>query len=63
MAKTILKALQENQDKLTKLDVNYLMGKIKEKDYKLRRELLRRNVMKIVKNKNLIDPLKHKNLI
>ena len=63
MVKTILQALQENQDKLTNLDVNYLLGKIKEKDYKLRRELLRKNVMKIAKNKNLIDPLKHRNLI
>jgi len=63
MEKTILQALQENQNKLTKLDVDYLLDKIKEKDYKLKRELLRRNVMKIVKNKNLIDPLKHKNLI
>jgi len=61
--KTILKALRENQKKLTDLDVNYLMGKIKRDNYKLKRELLRRNVMKIVKDKNLIDPLKHKNLI
>jgi len=62
MTKTILQALQENQQKLTDLDVNYLMGRIKEDNYKIKREILRKNVMKIVKDKNLIDPLKHPNL-
>jgi len=63
MRKTILQALQENQEKLTELDVKYLMGGIKETEYRRKRENLRKNVMKIAKNKGLIDPLKHPNLI
>jgi len=39
----------KNQDKLTTLDVNFLMGKIKEKDYKNKRALLRKNVSKIIR--------------
>jgi len=60
--KTILQALRENQDKLTNLDVNFLLGKIKDKDYSKRREKLRLNVKKILKDKNLLDNLKYPHL-
>ena len=56
--KTILKALKENQKLLTSLDLSFLMGKIEETEYKRKRENLRQNVKKIIKDKNLIDTLK-----
>jgi hypothetical protein len=58
MKKTILQALKENQNKLTQLDVNFLMGKIEEKNYLKKREELRKNVKKIIYDNNLINTLK-----
>jgi len=62
MARTILQALKENQKLLTNLDVGYLMGKYKEKDYHQRREKLRMNVKKIISDKSLVDELKKHNV-
>ena len=56
--KTILGELKRNQKKLTDLDVNFLLGKSSENDYKKKREKLRSNVKKIIQDKSLIDTLK-----
>lgn len=56
--KTILQALEENQKNLTKLDVNFLLGKYSDDYYFKERTKLRQNVAKIIKDNNLIDTLK-----
>lgn len=60
MAKTIHQALVENQKLLTKLDVEFLMGKHSDKFYFKKRAELRHNVAKIIRDNNLIDTLKLK---
>ena len=54
----ILKDLKLNQNRLTKLDVNFLMGTMKESDYKRQREELRKNVVRIINENKLREKLK-----
>jgi hypothetical protein len=49
----ILKELKMNQNKLTDLDVNYLFGRIKDEDYGIKRNMLKKEVENIIEREKL----------
>jgi ABC-type Fe2+-enterobactin transport system substrate-binding protein len=49
----ILKELKANQNKLTNLDVGFLMGKVPEKEYHEKRNSLKHEVIKIINREKL----------